>query len=72
MFFASRMILNAWNTGEPDLLVGMFYTPDWRSWREITAQPKCEQSGLPSADDLDRIAEEEKIADATVLGGATC
>jgi len=40
MFFASRMILNAWNTGEPDLLVGMFYTPDWRAWRDITAQPK--------------------------------
>lgn len=40
VLFASRMILNAWNTGEPDLLVGMFYTPDWRSWRDITAQPK--------------------------------
>jgi hypothetical protein len=72
LLFASRMILNAWNTGEPDLLVGMFYTPDWRSWRDITAQPKPELPGLPSAEDLDRIAEEERVTHATQLGGATC
>ncbi len=36
--FASRMILDCWNIGEPGLAVGMFYTPDWRSWRDITEQ----------------------------------
>lgn len=38
LLFASRMILDCWNIGEPGLLVGMFYTPDWRSWRDVTEQ----------------------------------
>lgn len=63
--FAALMIRNCWDIGEPDLYVGMFYTPDWRYWREITAQPKPEPPGLPSEADLDRVAEEERVAIAT-------
>lgn len=65
LLFASRMILDCWNVGEPGLLVGMFYTPDWRAWRDVTAQPKPEPPGLPSARDLDRIAEESLAAECT-------
>jgi len=71
LLFASRMILDCWNIGEPGLLVGMFYTPDWRSWRDVTAQPKPESPGLPSAQDLDRVEEEERIAIATEKAEAT-
>jgi hypothetical protein len=48
LLFASRMILDCWNIGEPGLLVGMFYTPDWRAWRDTTAQPKPKPPGLPA------------------------
>lgn len=71
LLFASRMILDCWNIGEPGLLVGMFYTPDWRAWRDVTAQPKPEPPGLPSAADLDRIAEENIAKIATAKAEAT-
>lgn len=65
LLFANKMILDCWNFGKPGLLVGMIYTSDWRAWRDVTAHPKQQRPDLPSADDLDRIAEEVESARMT-------
>jgi hypothetical protein len=56
---------DCYESGEPGLSLGMFYTPDWRMWKDVTAQERSSLLGAPSAADLDAVAAEERAATAT-------